>query len=82
MQTLEFETDIKSEMINIPKNIFNKIKQQHIKIIMMYDELKEENIKKNNFLDILKNGPKISSSNDNITREWIYDKGEKSDLYR
>ncbi len=45
MQAIEFETDISSNVINIPSNYRNDLKNKHVKILAVYSD-KEEKINK------------------------------------
>ncbi len=38
MQAVEFETEERNGIINIPQQILNKVKNHHLKIVMMYEE--------------------------------------------
>ncbi len=45
MQAIEFETQERNGIINIPKQFLSKVKRHHLKIVMMYqefDEIKEK----------------------------------------
>ncbi len=41
MQTIEFETEEKNGVINIPKKILKKVKRHHLKIVMSYQDEEE-----------------------------------------
>ncbi len=45
MQTLEFETVEKNGIINIPKQLINKVKNHHLKIVMMFQDFDKNNNK-------------------------------------
>lgn len=66
MQAIEFEIDINDEFIKIPH--FEKLKDKHVKIILLYNE--EE--KKNQTLPSIFYNPIITTKYELFQREEIY----------
>ena len=67
MQAIEFEIDINDEFIKIPN--FEKLKDKHVKIILLYNEEEE---KQNRILPNIFYNPVITTQYKSFQREEIY----------
>ena len=67
MQAIEFEIDINDEFIKIPH--FEKLKDKHVKIILLYNEEEE---KQNRILPNIFYNPIITTQYERFQREEIY----------
>ena len=69
MQTIEFETKINEEFIKIPH--FELVKNQHVKVILIYQE-NIENSNQNRELPLIFYTPVIRTKYEMFNREEIY----------
>lgn len=67
--------------LDIAPDLAKKLINRKLKLIYEIESEEQEKDAKD-FIDLLRNGPKIRLKNDHITREWIHERDDDGYLYR
>jgi hypothetical protein len=67
--------------LNVSDELLNELIGKKIKLVYEVESEEQEKDAKD-FIDLLKNGPKVEGKGVKVTREWIHDRDEDDLRYR